>query len=411
MKGVAGVMNVAVKRQGRLKRALCFFVSAVITTTALAISAFALSDSDKQSFDSNIYSMLLNYPSSINVTAYSDAGWTTNEIMEQYLKTIYNHPDLFYINYNIRIKWRYSGNTLLYSHLTDIDYNYPQSAVASKKAELEEVASDALSGLNDGMTNTEKALYLHDYIASHTTYDKTLTKRNAYACLVEGSAVCQGYCAAYKYLLDKCGIENVVIKSESMQHCWNYIKLDGNWYHVDLTWDDSASNKNIENFSYVSHRYFLLSDKAMLKNGHKGWNTDGKPAALSEVYDSAFWHGVKSKMQYLNGEWYYILGNKNKSTLKKFSFAENKLTTICSIDALWGGTNNFTTLTYCENKLFFNSAKKIYSFDLAANKLTEVFTYGKKERYVYGVGEKEGKLMFVSGTSFYMKDIIVHSFA
>ena len=76
----------------------------------------------------------------------------------------------------------------------------------------------------------------------------------AYGALVEDSdgnpnyAVCDGYTLALEYLLQQCGIEAVFLgglagssRENSGGHAWNLVKMDGNWYEVDSTWDDSGS--------------------------------------------------------------------------------------------------------------------------------------------------------------------------
>lgn len=94
----------------------------------------------------------------------------------------------------------------------------------------------------------------HEYIRSLVNYNNndTYLKHTAYGALVNGEAVCEGYAKAYKLLLNAMGIEcDVVINSE---HAWNVVCLDGEWYMVDVTNDDT--NGNME--------YFLLGKDALM---------------------------------------------------------------------------------------------------------------------------------------------------
>ena len=45
-------------------------------------------------------------------------------------------------------------------------------------------------------------------------------------------------------------------KIASSNHIWNYVKLNDQWYHLDLTWDDpvSTSGENI-----LTHNFFLIT--------------------------------------------------------------------------------------------------------------------------------------------------------
>lgn len=55
-----------------------------------------------------------------------------------------------------------------------------------------------------------------------------------------GQAVCQGYAVSFKLCMDILGIESQVILGNTPEgkHAWNAVKLDGEWYWVDVTWDD-----------------------------------------------------------------------------------------------------------------------------------------------------------------------------
>ena len=53
-------------------------------------------------------------------------------------------------------------------------------------------------------------------------------------------AVCQGYAETMKLFLDALGIENKLVYGTGggISHVWNLLCLDGDWYHMDVTWDD-----------------------------------------------------------------------------------------------------------------------------------------------------------------------------
>ena len=44
-----------------------------------------------------------------------------------------------------------------------------------------------------------------------------------------------------------------------MNHAWNLIKIDGEWYHIDVTWDDPTPDL----LGRVNHVFFLISDDAI----------------------------------------------------------------------------------------------------------------------------------------------------
>lgn len=92
-----------------------------------------------------------------------------------------------------------------------------------------------------------KVKYIHDYIVSNTSYSNSDDNvSNIYGTLINKKALCEGYSLAFKYLLDKLEIPNVVVYGKGLkddgtteEHSWNYVQMEnGNWYAVDCTWDD-----------------------------------------------------------------------------------------------------------------------------------------------------------------------------
>ena len=63
------------------------------------------------------------------------------------------------------------------------------------------------------------------------------------------------------------GVECYYVSSELMNHGWNIIKINGEYYHVDVTWDDPV----LDNFGMVNHDYFLLSDNKIQEKEHFNW--------------------------------------------------------------------------------------------------------------------------------------------
>lgn len=114
----------------------------------------------------------------------------------------------------------------------------------------------------------QKALWLHDWLLNQLEYDNLLKWSSAESALTRGSGTCQAYERAYSQLLSAAGIENVETRDTYDGHTWNAMKLDGEWYQVDCTWDDS--NDNWYNF-YQRHLYFGLTDELMAV-AHPGYS-------------------------------------------------------------------------------------------------------------------------------------------
>ena len=106
----------------------------------------------------------------------------------------------------------------------------------------------------------QKALWLHDWLLNQLKYDNTLKWSSAESALTRGLGTCQAYESAYSMLLSAAGIENAESRDTGDAHTWNAIKLDGEWYQVDCTWDDSSDHW----YDFDQRRlYFGLTDELM----------------------------------------------------------------------------------------------------------------------------------------------------
>lgn len=118
-------------------------------------------------------------------------------------------------------------------------------------------------------------LNAHDWLINSMEYDQTLSEdniRNIYGALANKKAVCEGYAKAFKYIMDGANIPCIVAvgnginasgKTES--HAWNYVKVNGVWYAIDVTWDDPILIGGGKLPDKDRYRYFLKG-KSFLDN-------------------------------------------------------------------------------------------------------------------------------------------------
>ncbi len=141
--------------------------------------------------------------------------------------------------------------------------------------ENEEMATLADSLYTSSMSDYEKVKSFHDYLVIHVDYDydnlasDTLPDSafTAEGALLLHSAVCEGYAKAFSYLCQKAGLEEQLIYGTAddgtgvQTHAWNQVKVDDEWYNIDVTWDDPLMNgKVITDGSNITYEYFLVPD-------------------------------------------------------------------------------------------------------------------------------------------------------
>ncbi len=138
-----------------------------------------------------------------------------------------------------------------------------------------QVKATLKSILKPGMTQEDKVKAIHDYVVKKFAYDESLTRYSAYDGLTKGTTVCQGYALLGYRMLNLAGIENKIVEGYAGGdlHVWNKVKLSGNWYNLDLTWDDPTPDRKGE----ISYNYYLVTDK-LLARDHT-WQQKNYPAA------------------------------------------------------------------------------------------------------------------------------------
>ena len=142
-------------------------------------------------------------------------------------------------------------NTGLYGiKLVIDDKGYPtvENVVADLKAQCEKTCT----------TDYEKAVWFNDWLVENCRYDFSYSYCAPEGALARGLGTCEAYHRAYVMLLNSVGIATDRISGDG--HVWTGVQLDGNWYHIDTTWDDAGYEDNSVD---LQHLYFGLNDELM----------------------------------------------------------------------------------------------------------------------------------------------------
>lgn len=212
-----------------------------------------------------------------------------------------DRPEVFYIN--VRKMYLYTktitvGSKTRYENsIGNIDGNYFTDGFTSEEQvrnavnNVENAKNQILATVN-GNSIYDAILKIHDWLVDNVEYDTTLNKTNAhniYGTLIEKNVVCEGYARTFKYLLDSTNIPCIVVSGtgtdengKTENHAWNYVKLDNQWYAVDVTWDDPIIRGQGVLTNKYKYRYFLKGYD-QFKNNHIA---DGKltPNGKTFVY-------------------------------------------------------------------------------------------------------------------------------
>lgn len=223
-----------------------------------------------------IYNGLISMAEQIDISGFGLLITNSQHVsllQSTYAQVVNENPVLFYIQsrYSVTYKWNV---------MTAIVPAYMENAEEHIKIFNEKSAEILSRCIKKGMTDADKLLALHDYIAKESEYnygELTNSDYTAYGIIVNKTGVCQSYSLAYNYLLSLIGIQTKFCTSDPMVHGWSLVELNGKWYHIDITWDDPKySDENLNNMGLVQHDYFLVSDETISSGAgaHYGWTAD-----------------------------------------------------------------------------------------------------------------------------------------
>ncbi len=174
----------------------------------------------------------------------------TKEEVKMVMEAVYNdHPELFWINTSYSYKYIQDDIVVQIT----LSYNEAAKDIEASKLKWENSTNKIIEGAKKYNTDYEKELYVHNEILKLVHYNPNAPmNQSAYSALVNGETVCAGYARAFQYIMIKLQIPTYYVTGYSNQeHAWNIIKLDGEYYNVDLTWNDTSNN---------SYQFFNLSD-------------------------------------------------------------------------------------------------------------------------------------------------------
>ena len=210
-------------------------ISSAVTTLRTAMVNRQTSVSVEVSLSSDsLFSDSITLASLISEQAYADIpGTVTGDYLNWHLYEI-----------NMYVSWSDAD----YS----IEYQIGYYTTAAQESAVGSFISQKLTSFafTDQTTEYEKVRTIYDCVCDTVSYDYThlndstyLLKQSAYAAAINGTAVCQGYATLLYRFLRTAGIDCRVVVGlgGGGAHAWNLIKVDGQYYYADATWDDGRT--------------------------------------------------------------------------------------------------------------------------------------------------------------------------
>lgn len=186
------------------------------------------------------------------------------ELSDIYFMLRLDCPEIFW---SVKFRYQYyqdSGNVEIIPEYL-FDKNKIRDHQKAMRSRVEKLTRPAMK-----LSEVEKEQYIHDFICQNVRYDK-LKKPYSHEIigpLGQGVGVCEGIAKSVKILCDALGIWCMIALSEAnpekgikYRHAWNVLRIGGQYYHLDATFDNTLGGGE-----RLRYDYFNLSDKQIFRD-------------------------------------------------------------------------------------------------------------------------------------------------
>ena len=175
-----------------------------------------------------------------------------------------DYPEIFW---SVKFSYRYYQES---DHAEMIpEYLFKKQQILEHQKALDSRVKK-LARQAESFSEKEKEQYIHDFICQNVRYDK-LKKAYSHEIigpLGQGVGVCEGIAKSVKMLCDALGIWCIIAlchnnpeKGIKYRHMWNVVRIEGKYYHLDATFDNSLGTEDV-----IRYDYFHLSDSQIFKD-------------------------------------------------------------------------------------------------------------------------------------------------
>lgn len=282
-----GITNICIRAEKDGKMSRVYIGSYVILgTTEDAFYGYGYNSLDK--YDRYIYACL--YKAMSNFETRFDVPFMNVSYQRLYRVLMcvnYDNPLLIQAPLSFR-SWSGNKNDV---RTIELRYDFTQKQCEYYVEQTEKKAEEILEKADGAESLIEYLLDIHDEILKNAEYDYSLEgdgSYEAFGVLLNGSGVCESYSRAYQYLCQCIGVDNLLVvgMSGDEPHMWNMVRLDGEWYHADLTWDDGDNN-------VIDYYYFSFNDKNLKEYGDRTVSPElADNSAILDMYSDSNYYPI-----------------------------------------------------------------------------------------------------------------------
>lgn len=197
-----------------------------------------------------------------NNTSVDTAGLPIRTVQNAYFAFTYDNPEVFWFRHCYQLSLDpISGECTKIEYQDDI---IPLEKRKVMEADLEKVVSGI--DINLGDSDYSKLRAIHDWIIRHVSYSTSVIDDGVnyagdiYGAFVLREAECTGYSLAFSYICHMYDFPCVVVLGnvhDSIPHAWNLVYGEGDWYFVDVSWDDKGDDSDYD--------YFMIGSRTEIR--------------------------------------------------------------------------------------------------------------------------------------------------
>ena len=323
-----------------------------------------------------LWTLIYTDVSSINVYSY---GMRYPEDYSYFHNQNYFNP--IFLRVPVRLTYYPSSGIIDSIYIEEEDYKNGAENLRRYYACLDAI-DQLMYGVKDdpSLSPVDKCLVLHDRLAAWCEYDYSNylagtipdESYSPYGPLVLRTGVCNGIALAYGWMMDMLGIENYYTSSDTLNHGWNMVWLDGEPYYLDVTHDDPVWDVT----GRVNHNYFMVSFNTY-SAGHNA--SDFPDTPVSTLYENYFCKNTNTEIVYIGGNLYYL--NQTNGNLIRRTPAGDE-TVIKTVDYRYSYSQNGSTystnflpkMTSIGDYILYLAPREVHAFNPVTGEDSVVYT-------------------------------------
>lgn len=240
-----------------------------------------------------LYERIKNYEDSADLYA----SVSTDNFWIAYYAVLADHPEFFWIDSSVQAKESsFTGKVIGYQLSTTVDIENRDFL----RTQLEAAADECISRIDPDVSDYQKIKQVYEYLIDMVDYDgSSPDNQNIQSALLNHRSVCAGYAKAFQYILHRMGMFCTYVTGSTVSggdHGWNIVRIDGNYYHVDVTWGDPVFVNTQEasgGGSAMNYNYLCCTDAELYKT-----HIPKASVPLPECFDDSYNYYKRNNMYY-----------------------------------------------------------------------------------------------------------------